>query len=372
MLSGIYLQGEIADFKLHRPSGHMYFTIKDDTSRMRGVMFAGNASRLKFTPYNGMNAIFMGSVSVYEKSGEYQLYVTDIVPDGIGAQFIAAEELKRKLSAEGLFDERFKKPIPKFPKKIAAVTAVNGAALKDIINVLSRRCPYVELNVFGSLVQGTDAPKTIVSALQKADASGCDVIICGRGGGSSEDLNCFNDESVARAVFACNTPVISAVGHEIDTTVIDFVADLRAPTPSAAAELASSELADIYEMASASSDALLGAFANLLKTKAEAVQARKHALERLSPDMRIAALIEKAKMYEKLLQKAADGLIERKTAALSARAAGIDAVNPLSVLSRGYSLVYEEDKLIRSANDTASGSKIRLVFADGERTAVME
>ncbi|MBR6789350.1 MAG: exodeoxyribonuclease VII large subunit, partial [Oscillospiraceae bacterium] len=237
-LKSIFIRGEISNFTHHLKSGHFYFTLKDAKSAIKAVMFKWNASQLRFKPSNGMSVIIFGSVQFYERDGVCQIYCTDMQPDGIGALYTAYEQLKAKLEGEGLFDPSHKKQLPAFPKRIGVITAKTGAALQDVINILSRRYPLGELVLIPALVQGEQAPASICTALKQAENAELDLLIVGRGGGSIEDLWAFNDERVARTVYACPIPVISAVGHETDYTICDFVADLRAPTPSAAAELA--------------------------------------------------------------------------------------------------------------------------------------
>ena len=238
-LSGIYIKGEITDFKANFYSGHFYFSLKDSGAEINCVMFRSYAERIRFMPENGMSVIVRCDLSVYQKSCSCQLYVYDIQPEGLGAKHLAFEQLKSKLESEGLFNAEHKKTLPRYPEKIGVITSANGAALQDIINVLKRRWPVAKIMLTPVSVQGEDAPIQLLSALKKQDSViKPDVIIIGRGGGSSEDLSAFNDEALARAIFECKTPVVSAVGHETDFTLSDFVADLRAPTPSAAAELA--------------------------------------------------------------------------------------------------------------------------------------
>ena len=247
-LSGIYIRGEIADFKENLYSGHMYFSLKDAESEVKCVMFRSYAERIRFTPQNGMAVIARCDLSVYKKTCACQLYVYDIQPDGLGAKFLAFEQLKERLEKEGLFAPEAKKPLPRFPGKIGVITSAHGAALHDIINVLGRRWSLAKLVLTPVSVQGADAPEQLIRALKKQDDEiKPDVIIIGRGGGSSDDLSAFNDEMLARTVFSCKTPVISAVGHETDFSICDFVADLRAPTPSAAAELASPDCDEIKQ-----------------------------------------------------------------------------------------------------------------------------
>ncbi len=243
-LRKVFLKGEISNFKAHT-TGHLYFSIKDETSKINAIMFKSNASKLNFMPVEGMKVLVTGSVRVYEATGNYQIYVDELIEDGIGNLYVAFEELKKKLTKEGLFDSKYKKALPKIPNKVGIVTAKTGAAIKDILSTIKRRYPLCETYLFPCLVQGENAPSDIVNKIKQADKYNLDVLIVGRGGGSFEDLNCFNDEEVARTIFACNTPVISAVGHEIDFTIADYVADFRAPTPTGAAEIAVPNIIDL-------------------------------------------------------------------------------------------------------------------------------
>ena len=236
-LRKVYLKGEISNFKAHS-TGHYYFSIKDENSIIRSIMFNSNAKKLNFLPSEGMKVLVTGTISVYPATGSYQIYVEDLIEDGIGNLYVAFEKLKEKLSKEGLFDPKYKKKIPKIPSKVGIVTAKTGAAVKDIISTIRRRFPLCETYLFPCLVQGENASKDIKEKVLQADQYNLDVLIVGRGGGSFEDLNCFNDEELARTIFTCKTPIISAVGHEIDFTIADFVADMRAPTPTGAAEMA--------------------------------------------------------------------------------------------------------------------------------------
>ena len=244
-LNQVFLKGEISNFKAHT-RGHLYFTIKDEASRINAVMFYSQASKINFTPEDGMKVMVTGRISVYEATGGYQIYVDDMIQDGVGNLYIEYEKLKKKLASEGLFDASKKKKIPKFPETIGIITAPTGAAIKDILSTIKRRWPITKTILFPSLVQGASAAPEIVKQIKKAQEYDLDVLIVGRGGGSIEDLWCFNDEEVARAIYECKIPVISAVGHEIDFTIADYVADLRAPTPTGAAEMAVANQTDFY------------------------------------------------------------------------------------------------------------------------------
>ncbi|MDE7294612.1 MAG: exodeoxyribonuclease VII large subunit [Oscillospiraceae bacterium] len=371
-LRGVLVRGEISGFVHHRASGHFYFALKDRESAVKCVMFSSFASRLKFMPQNGMSVIIMGSVQVFERDGVYQLYATDIQPEGLGALYLAAEQLKEKLLQEGLFDEIYKKPLPAFPKKIGIVTAKGGAALQDILNILGRRYPVCEAVIFPCLVQGEYAPGSICEALETADNSGVDLIICGRGGGSAEDLAAFNSERVARTVFAMNTPVISAVGHETDTTVIDLVADLRAPTPSAAAELSVPDMSALQGALEQRERELKKSFEKLLREKEILITAREGRLRENYPTARIAAFSEKITAAEARLGEALKMYFGSLQNALESREKRLDDLSPLTIMSRGYGLIYKGDKLAISARELKTGDRITLVLADGEVSAVVD
>lgn len=370
-LRGLLVKGEISGFTHHMRTGHFYFTLKDSSSSIKAVMFSSYAASLKFMPQSGMNVIVMGSLQVFERDGVYQLYVTDIQPDGIGAQYLAFEQLKEKLAAEGLFEPIYKKPLPKFPKRVGIVTAKGGAALRDILNIIGRRYPFCEAIVFPCVVQGEYAVDSICEALEFADSSGCDVIICGRGGGSPEDLFAFNSEKIARTVFAMNTPVISAVGHETDTTLIDFVSDLRAPTPSAAAELAVPDTASLSAAVDSYKNALDNAFATVIARKRHELMAIESELKNYAPSAALSAMREKLASNEIRLSEAMKSCIEKKKAVIGSRAAALDSLSPLKIMSRGYSLVYKENELIKSADELSEGDRITVRFADNEASAVI-
>lgn len=370
-LRGLLVKGEISGFTHHMRTGHFYFTLKDSSSSIKAVMFSSYAASLKFMPQSGMNVIVMGSLQVFERDGVYQLYVTDIQPDGIGAQYLAFEQLKEKLAAEGLFEPIYKKPLPKFPKRVGIVTAKGGAALRDILNILGRRYPFCEAIVFPCVVQGEYAVDSICEALEFADSSGCDVIICGRGGGSPEDLFAFNSEKIARTVFAMNTPVISAVGHETDTTLIDFVSDFRAPTPSAAAELAVPDTASLSAAVDSYKNALDNAFATVIARKRHELMTIESELKNYAPSAALSAMREKLASNEIRLSEAMKSCIEKKKVVIGSRAAALDSLSPLKIMSRGYSLVYKENELIKSADELSEGDRITIRFADNEASAVI-
>ena len=365
-LKNVFVTGEISNFKNHY-SGHMYMTIKDEGGAIKAVMFSSYASRLKFVPENGMKVIIFGSVSLYNKDGSYQLYITDMQPDGLGALNLAYEQLKERLQNEGLFNLEFKKPIPKFPKKIGVMTAPDGAAVRDIFSVLKRRYPVAEIVFSPVAVQGASAAPEIAKAINLFnEQKAADVLIVGRGGGSLEDLWAFNEEVVARAIFQSQIPVISAVGHETDFTIADFVADLRAPTPSAAAELA---VPDIFELKSD----LLGLkqhlsvlMRNMIVAEKEKVENFQKQITILSPSNKIKnSRQELSNLYEKAVNSMTLKMNEEK-AKISLLSSKLNALSPLNVLSRGYSITYNNDSPIKSVNDVKTGDNIKVRVTDGE------
>ena len=365
-LKNVFVTGEISNFKNHY-SGHMYMTIKDEGGAIKAVMFSSYASRLKFVPENGMKVIIFGSVSLYNKDGSYQLYITDMQPDGVGALNLAYEQLKEKLQNEGLFSTEHKKPIPQFPEKIGVMTAPDGAAVRDIFSVLKRRYPVAEIVFCPVAVQGASAAPEIAKAIKLFnEQNAADVLIVGRGGGSLEDLWAFNEEIVARAIFQSQIPVISAVGHETDFTIADFVADLRAPTPSAAAELA---VPDIFELKSD----LLGLKQHLSVLMRNLVESEKEKVENIQKQVTILSPANKIKnsrqelsnLYEKAVNLVTLKINDEKTK-ISLLSSKLNALSPLNVLSRGYSISYNNDLPIKSVNDVKSGDNIKIRVTDGE------
>lgn len=364
-LRGILVRGEISGFTNHYKTGHFYFTLKDKDAAVKAVMFNSFASRLNFMPENGMSVTVSGSVQVFERDGVYQLYVTDIQPDGAGALFVAFEQLKDKLMKEGLFDEAHKKQLPAYPKKIGIVTSFGAAALQDMLNIISRRYPIAEVTVFGAAVQGDTAPDSVSTALKYADCCGLDLIIVGRGGGSAEDLFCFNSEKIARAVYECETPVISAVGHETDTTIIDFVSDLRAPTPSAAAELAVPDISVMRAALEGYKGKLSEAFSGYIDRLYNESDKRLRTLSAHSPY----AVLEKNEkilsLTEKRLEAASKRCFGGYENRLARAAERLELVSPLKIMSKGYAIVYSENgKMIKSSADADCG-RIKIRFSDG-------
>lgn len=364
-MQGVMVKGEISNYVRHYKSGHVYFTLKDSTSALKSVMFASAASRLKFEPEDGMSVIVSGSVGVYEAGGVYQLYANDIIPAGAGAESVALEQLKKKLAKEGIFDEAHKRPLPVMPKKIGAVTSLSGAAVRDIINVLTRRYPIGEIYAVNAVVQGESAADSVCRGILTAEAAGCDVIIVGRGGGSAEDLSAFNSEKIAYAIYNCKVPVISAVGHETDFTIADLAADMRAPTPSAAAELSAPSVDSLYEKIDILERRAQTAAASALECASQRFgDLSKRALAQ-SPENRLTLTGQRLEMLSQHSKAAFERCIERKEAELSRQISKLEGLNPLKVLSRGYSLVYKGDSLISSSEQITEGDRVRLQFGNG-------
>ncbi len=372
-LQGIFIKGEISNFTNHR-SGHLYFTLKDEGGCLFSVMFRSAAAKLKFMPENGMKVICGGRISVFVKNGQYQLYVETMEPDGVGALYIAYEQLKRKLEAEGLFSESRKKALPKIPSKIGVITSPTGAAVRDIINILGRRFPYAEILLYPSLVQGDGAAKNMIEALDYFDATrSVDVIIIGRGGGSIEDLWAFNDEALVRRVAAMSIPIISAVGHETDFTLCDFAADRRAPTPSAAAEIAAPDTRELIQKFENVSRKLELIETQQIKIYREKLARLGQSRALTSPknfidDKRVALDVLETRLFDR-----AKNITDNKKARLAAICAKLEALNPLSVLSRGYSAVFGDDKtLIKSVDQVSVGDEISFMLSDGKIGATVK
>lgn len=370
MLNNVYIKGEISNFKNHY-SGHMYFTLKDEKSLIKCVMFKSYTGNLDFVPKDGMNVVVLGTVSVFERDGVYQIYVKGMEEDGMGALYKAYEQLKEKLQDEGLFDEKYKKKIPMLPTSIGVVTSSTGAVIRDIINVTTRRFPKVNIKLFPSQVQGKGAAQTIVKAIEYFNfEKNVDLIIVARGGGSLEDLWPFNEEVTARAIFKSEIPIISAVGHETDFTIADFVADLRAPTPSAAGELAVPSLDEVKWKIQSSQRRLVMALRKKLsdgKSRYEALKNRKVFREPYdlirTHILTIDSLIKR--MQSKVLLTIKDDKIK-----LAKYSAGLDKLSPLKTLSRGYSVLEDCDgKIIKSVNELNKGDKIKIILHNGEKNA---
>lgn len=369
MLKGRLVRGEISNFTHHEKSGHFYFSLKDSESVIRVVMFNNFASRVNFTPKSGMSVIVQGSIQVYERDGICQIYATDMQPDGIGALYLAFQQLKDKLSEEGLFDDVYKRRLPAFPEKIGIITSSSGAALQDILNILNRRYPSAKVIVYPTAVQGDEAPPAICRAITMSGAGDCDLLIIARGGGSFEDLNAFNAESVARAVHECRKPIISAIGHETDFTICDFVADLRAPTPSAAAELAVPDISAVIDSLDSLIARLESAASKSLEIKMQQLRNSTVSLLAASPEVKLQKYSERLNMLILRQDNAMQNILKARERQLAEKAEILESLNPLKVLSRGYSLVYKKNSIILDSSELKAGDKVRLKFSVGEASA---
>lgn len=367
-LNDLLIQGEISNFTDHYKSGHLYFSLKDESSVVKAVMFSGNTKRLRFIPENGMKVIVRARASLYEVSGQYQLYVEDMQPDGIGSLSLAFEQLKDRLKDEGLFDVSVKKPIPKYPKRIGIVTSDTGAAVRDIENILSRRYPVAEVILCPVLVQGEEAPGEIVDAIKRFNLiKACDVMIVGRGGGAIEDLWAFNDEQVARAIYESEIPIISAVGHETDFTIADFVADLRAPTPSAAAEMSVPDINDIYDEIYFYVSSLNKGINRIIEVYRGKLSRLSHVLKSRNPEK----IVEEKKLRLDIMESE---IIRTFTSVLSMHKdrftklnSKLNMLSPLKVLSMGYNIaVSNSGETIKSINDAITNEDLTLKLIDGE------
>ncbi|MBO5896067.1 MAG: exodeoxyribonuclease VII large subunit [Clostridia bacterium] len=364
-LKYVYVTGEISNFKAHY-SGHMYMTVKDEAASVKAVMFAGNASKLRFVPENGMKILALGTISLFPRDGSYQLYITAMQPDGAGALSIAFEQLKKKLEAEGLFSAEHKKPLPLFPRRVGVITSSTGAAVQDIFNVLGRRFPVAQVVVRSAKVQGEGAAQDIAAAIREFnEQNGADVLIVGRGGGSVEDLWAFNEEVVARAVYASSIPIISAVGHETDYTICDFVADLRAPTPSAAAEIA---VPDIFELKS-DLDAYKAHIYNVTKNIISAEKARLDAIQKSGalkdPVLKLQDNRRSLAYLEEKLTDITRNTLEISKNRLSSLAGKLDALSPLGVIARGYGIVNDDNGVVSSVKSIKKGDSVTIKLSDG-------
>ncbi len=366
VLNGLTVKGEISNFTAHK-SGHLYFSLKDEGSRIQAVMFRSAAAKLRFAPENGLKIIATGRVSAFVRDGSYQVYVDSLQPDGVGELTVAYEQLKKKLQAEGLFDPARKRKIPRYPARVGVITSPTGAAVRDIVNVLSRRFPYAKMVLYPTLVQGEEAAPQLIGGLRYFNQTrSADVIIIGRGGGSIEDLWAFNSEALAREIYASEIPVISAVGHEIDFTICDFVADLRAPTPSAAAELAVPETRELIRKI----NNVVGHMQVLLD---RGLKIRRQNLQMLSDrpvfnqpmillDSPRMALLTDTQRLTRAMEKTAEANKRR----FAASAAKLEALSPMAVLLRGYSAAFADSgRLVRSVEDVEVGQQIALSVSDG-------
>ena len=383
----VYIKGEISNFKAHT-TGHYYFSLKDDNSKINAIMFRTKTANLNFIPKEGMKVLVTGSIRIYEAAGSYQIYVDDMIEDGVGNLYIAFEKLKEKLSKEGLFKEEYKKRLPKIPNKIGIVTASTGAAIRDILSTIKRRFPICETYLFPCLVQGENAPLDIVDKIKMADNYNLDVLIVGRGGGSFEDLNCFNNEEVARTIFNAKTPIISAVGHEIDFTIADYVADFRAPTPTGAAEIAVPNMVDLKHSLSQYKVRINEAIykkVNYLKLYLDSIKnsfviknpnimfdSKKQTIDLINEKLNriIKEKLEnnKVKLFQlknHYILNNPEKLYKEKIIRLNNIIDKLELLNPLNILKRGYTLTYSNEKIIKSIKDIKKDSIIKTSFNDG-------
>ena len=386
-LNEVFLKGEISNFKPHS-RGHFYFTIKDEGSRINAIMFASSTKKIKFVPQDGMKVLVTGKISVFEATGAYQMYVNDMLEDGVGNLYIAYEQLKKKLEEEGLFREEHKKKIPKIPKRVGVVTAPTGAAIKDIISTIKRRWPLTEIYLFPSLVQGEDAKDDIVKQIKKAEEYDLDTLIVGRGGGSIEDLWPFNEEMVARAIYECPIPTISAVGHEVDFTIADFVADLRAPTPTGAAEMAVPQLSDMINYLNQVKIRLNNSISNqikrdrrqlteivnrnIFKNPISIYQTKEMVFDSIVERLKF-SLINLTNIKEKELIKVKNSyilqnpykLLDNKSNRYLQIISKLETLSPLLTLKRGYTITKKNNKVINSVKKLKKDDIINIIFDDG-------
>ncbi len=387
-LNEVFLRGEISNFKAHS-RGHFYFTLKDEKSRISAIMFSSSTKNIKFVPQDGMKVLVTGKISVFETTGNYQIYVNEMLEDGVGNLYIAYEQLKKKLDEEGLFKTDHKKPIPKIPNRVGVVTAPTGAAIKDIISTIKRRWPLCEILLFPALVQGELAHETIVEQIKNADNYNLDTLIVGRGGGSIEDLWPFNEEDVARAIYNCNTPIISAVGHEVDFTIADFVADLRAPTPTGAAEMAVPQKNEVISLINQINIRLNKALINKINiNKKHLEEIKKHYIFTnpisiyQAKEMNYDSILERLKysltnlihVKEKNYQRVTSSIILQNPEILFDKKKNkyinilskLETLSPLKTLQRGYSITKKDNKVITSIKNIKKGDNIKIEFNDGD------
>ncbi len=366
-LKNIYVNGEVSNFTNHYRTGHFYFTLKDENSAIKAVMFRSAAQRISFEPENGMKVLVRANLSLYERDGIYQLYCEDIIPEGVGELTLAFEQLKDKLGKKGMFDEDNKKALPEFPQRIGVVTSPTGAALQDILSVLSRRYPSAEIILEGVQVQGESAAGQISAAIKKFNRlKGADVLIVGRGGGSIEDLWAFNEEIVAQAIFESEIPVISAVGHETDFTIADFVSDMRAPTPSAAAEIVAPDYREILYAADKTLDSMTDSIEKLINKYTLSLMAYERIFTERSPENTLALYRQCLEVCENKIKNAISSKLENYSTEISHFSARLEGTSPLKVLARGYSFAKDDNGFnIKSTENIKSGDKISVVLTDG-------
>lgn len=369
-LQFVLVTGEISNLTVHQRSGHIYLSLKDSNSVISAVMFAGNARRLKFRLENGMKVICRGRISVYEPSGRYQLYIEDMQPDGVGALTLAFEQLKSDLEKKGLFDPAHKKPLPKFPKTIGVITSPTGAAVQDITNIIRRRFPSADIVLAPVLVQGESAPEQLVRAVNKfSESKIADVVIIGRGGGSAEDLWAFNDEQLAYAVYNCETPIISGVGHETDFTICDFVADVRASTPSAAAELAVPDRQELMSYYFKQKQYISAMLDRKIKTAQLRLENQQRRMSASSPKLKAEQLEKQLSAKSEKLKRFMNIYISDKENKLIAAKGKLDGLNPLNVLNRGYAIAEKDEKIITSSKQLKDGDDFTVILSDGKINA---
>ena len=368
-LNNVFVVGEISNYVDHYRSGHLYMSIKDSQSIISAVMFAGNASRLKFRPENGMSVIIRGRVSIYERDGKYQLYIDDMQPDGIGALSLAYEQLKEKLSKEGLFDNEHKLPIPEFPHKIGVISSPTGAAVQDVLNVLNRRYPLAEIIFAGVQVQGDSAAQSICKAIKQMNNTDADVIIIARGGGSVEDLWPFNNESLAYEIYNSHIPIISGVGHETDFTICDFVADLRAPTPSVAAELAVPDIIEQKFYVSSLYNTLNKYVDNYLNNLGYDLDKLINSPVLQKPEKIIDNCLDYINSLNDKLNESFKDNLTNCSSEFAILCSKLDALSPLKVLGRGYSITKKDGVVINRFDSLKLGDKVSIQFADGSVNA---
>lgn len=373
-LTSIYVKGEISNFKNHYGTGHYYFTLKDEGGQLRAVMFKSSAAKMKFLPENGMKVTAHGRISAFVRDGTYQLYCDSMEPDGVGALYIAYEQLKKRLEAEGLFDPARKRPLPKIPMRVGIITSATGAAIRDMINVCGRRFPAAKLVLYPSLVQGPGAPAELIRGMQYFNATqSVDVIIIGRGGGSIEDLWAFNDEGLARVIAASRIPVISAVGHETDFTICDFVADRRAPTPSAAAELAVPDTAELKRKIQNIVSREANVLYSMLKIRRDKLDSLANTRAMTNPMNVIDDRRMLTGMLTERLVRAEENNVQMRKSLLARDAGRLEALNPLSVIARGYSAVYKTDGgLVKNIEDVKAGDQVEFKTIGGAAVCTVD
>lgn len=363
-LKTVYLKGEISNFKNHT-SGHLYFTLKDENSRILAVMFRRDASKINFIPKDGSNVLVVGKISLYEASGQYQIYVNEMIEDGVGNLYVEFEKLKKKLGEKGYFDEKYKKEIPKYPKRIGVITASTGAAIRDIITTINRRYTLAEIILFPCLVQGENAKEDIVKNIKLADTYDLDTIILGRGGGSIEDLWAFNEEIVADAIFKANTPIISAVGHEIDFTISDFVSDLRAPTPTAAAELAVPNKEDLKALIMQYKQRISKNIINILNMNKQRLEYILNSYIIKNPETIYEAKMQKVDILTEKLIMYMNNILDNKGYKFTSLLDKMEALSPIKTLKRGYSISRIDGKIIKDIKKIKPGEILETQLQNG-------